>query len=152
MNSSFPHAVAASLPNTASLLFFPPRIRRRFWLTEYLVQSTQVCTFSYCRDRSYSVTSSFLPDSPPIPTGDQPTAPAAQYPPMPPGSVSNRRPRPAGFVAIPARGDSVNYMWTENVSRASREARHIQPRRIGDAKTVLIFVSAVQLILCLLSY
>ena len=71
---------------------------------------------------------------------------------MPLGLVSNRRPRPAGFVSTPARGDSVNYMWTENVPGAREAGEHIQPRSVGDAKTVLIFVSAVQLILCLLSY
>jgi hypothetical protein len=152
MNSSFPHAVAASLPNTVSLLFFPPRIRRRFWLIEYLAQSTHVRTFSYRRDCSWSVMNSFLPDSPQIPARDQLATPAVQYPPMLLGPVSNNRPRPAGFVAIPvtarARGDSVNDMSAENVSGVREARQHIQPGWIGDAKTVLMFVSPVQLILC----
>ena len=154
MNSSFPHAVAVSLPNMASLLFFPPRFRRRFWLIEYLAQSTHVRTFSYNCDCSWSVMSFFLPDSHQIPARDQLATPAVQYPPMPPGLVSNRRPRPAGFVAIPAtvraRGDSVNDtpVSAENVSGAREAREHIQPRSIGDAKTILMFVSPVQLILC----
>ena len=69
---------------------------------------------------------------------------------MPSDPVSNPCPRPASFVAIPAtaraRGDSVNDLSAENVSDA-REASWI-----GDAKTVLKFVSPIKLILCLLSY
>jgi hypothetical protein len=89
---------------------------------------------------------------------DQLAAPAVQYPPTPSDPVSNLRPRPAGFVAIPATaralGDSVNDTSAENVSRA-REARDVQrliDSWIGDAKTVLTFVGPVQLILGLLSY
>jgi hypothetical protein len=97
-----------------------------------------------------SVTSFFfLLDSPPIPVGDQLATPAMQYPPIPSDPVGKPRPRPASFVAIPAtaraRGDSVNDMSAENVS----EARN---NWIGDANTVLIFVSSIQLIFCLLSY
>jgi hypothetical protein len=213
MNSSFVHAVAASLPdsghshpnmgeffpadirclshglsqlkpkiflnprqsqlrrrinsealNTELRLFYPgppPRIRRHFWLVEYPAQSTQVRTFPYHRDRSWSVMSFFLLDSPPISlaTGDQLATPAVQYPPMPPDPVSNPRPMPAGFVAIPgtarARGDSVNNMSSENVSGVREAREHVQrmiDTWVGDAKTVLKFVSPAQLILCLLSY
>jgi hypothetical protein len=78
---------------------------------------------------------------------------------MPSDPLSNPRPRPASFVAIPAtaraRGDSVNDMSAENVSEA-REAREPVQRLIdswvGDAKTVLKFVSPIRLIICLLSY
>jgi hypothetical protein len=80
---------------------------------------------------------------------------------MPSDPLSNPRPRPAGFVAVLAtlatwaRGDPVNDMSAENVSEA-REAREAVQRLIdssvGDAKTVLKFVSPIQLILCLLSY
>ena len=82
-----------------------------------------------------------------------------QYPPPPPGPVSNPQPIPAGFAAIDAtlatraQGDSVDDMSAEYVSEA-REAttgEHVQVNTwIGDAKTVLIFVSPDQLILCLL--
>jgi hypothetical protein len=78
---------------------------------------------------------------------------------MPSDLVGNPRPMPAGFVAVPAtaraREDSVNDMSAENASEA-REAREPVQRLIdswvGDAKTVLKFVSPIQLILCLLSY
>jgi hypothetical protein len=46
--------------NTALLLFYPPRIQRRFWLIEYPAQSTQVRTFPYCRLSSWSVMSFFF--------------------------------------------------------------------------------------------
>ena len=102
-------------------------------------------TFPYRRDHSWSITSFFLPDSPPVPTGDQLATSDVQYPPMPPGRVSNPRPRPVGFAVIPAaaraRADSVDNMSAVNVSEA-RE--HVQiDTWIGDAKTVLIFVSPV---------
>jgi hypothetical protein len=46
--------------NTALLLFYPPRIRRHFWLIGYPAQSTQVRTFPYRRLRSWSVMSFFF--------------------------------------------------------------------------------------------
>jgi hypothetical protein len=95
----------------------------------------------------------FLLDSPPIPVGNQLATPAAQYPPTPSDPVSNLRPRPAGFVANPAtardRGDSVNDTSAENVSGAREAREHVQrliDSWIGDAKTVLIFVSPARLI------
>ncbi|KAF8498168.1 hypothetical protein F5888DRAFT_1906444 [Russula emetica] len=82
------------------------------------------------------VSSTVNTDSPPIPAGDQLATPAVQYPPTPSDLVGNPRPRPAGFVAIPAtaraQGDSVNDMSAENVSEAGNSW-------IGDAKIVLIF-------------
>ena len=90
----------------------------------------------------------FLPDSPPIPAGDQLATPAVQYPPMPLNPASNPRPRPVGFAAIlstdHARGDSVYDMSFENVSGARKR---LIDSWIGDAKTVLKFVSLIQLIL-----
>ena len=78
-----------------------------------------------------------LPDLPPIPAGDQLATP-----------VSYPRSRPAGFAAIPAparaRGDSVTNMSAENVSEAGE---HVIDGWIGDAETVLKFVSPVQLTL-----
>ena len=95
----------------------------------------------------------FLPDSPPIPAGDQLATPAVQYPPMSLNPFSNPRPRPVGFGAIlstdQARGDSLNDMSFEDVSHARK---HLIDSWIEDAKTVLKFVSLIQLILCLLSY
>jgi hypothetical protein len=78
---------------------------------------------------------------------------------MPSDPDSNPRPMPASFVAVPAtaraRGDSVNDMSAENASEA-REPREPVQRLIdswvGDANTVLKFVSPIQLILCLVSY
>ncbi|KAF8498175.1 hypothetical protein F5888DRAFT_227715 [Russula emetica] len=90
-------------------------------------------TATFLADR---VSSTANTDSPPIPGGDQLATPAVQYPPIPSDPVGNPRPRPAGFVAIPAiaraRGDSINDISAENVS----EARNSW---IGDAKIVLIF-------------
>jgi hypothetical protein len=78
---------------------------------------------------------------------------------MPSDPVSNPRPRPAGLVAIHAtaraRGDSVNDLLAENVSGAREGREHVQrliDSWIEDAKTVLKFVSPVQMILRLLSY
>lgn len=143
---SFPHAAAASLLNTALLLFCPPRTRRHFWPIEYPAQSTQVRTFSYHGDSIWSVTSSFLRGSPRIVAGDRLAAPAVHYPPLPPSPISTHRPRPADFVAIPAaalsQGDSASHMSAENVSRAGEAREHV-------AKIVLTFVSPVQLTLCL---
>jgi len=139
--------------------FYKLRIRRHFWLIEYPAHSTQVHTFPYRRGRSWSITSFFfLPESPPIPAGNQLATPAVQYPPMPSDPVSNPRPRPASFIAIPvtarALGDSVNDMSAESVSEAGEARERVQRlvrSWIGNAKTVLKIVSPVQLILCLLS-
>ena len=85
-----------------------------------------------------------LPDSPPISAGDQLATPAVQYPPMPLNPVSNPRPGPVGYVAIhatdQARRDSVNDMSFENVSGARKR---LIDSWIGDAKTVLKFVSSI---------
>ena len=89
---------------------------------------------------------SFLSDSPPIPVGDQLATPIVQYPRMLSDPVSNPRPSPA---TARARGDSLNDMTSENMSGA--RARLIDSW-IGNAETVLKFVSPIQLILCLLSY
>jgi hypothetical protein len=148
--------------NTALLLFYPSKIRQPFWLAEYPAQTTHVCTFPYRRDRSWSVMSFFLlPDSPVIPAGDQLATSAVQYPPMPsdPVRVSNPWPRHAGFVTIPptarVRGYSVNHLPAENPTGAREAREHVQRlihSWIEEAKTVLIFVSPVQLILYVLSY
>jgi hypothetical protein len=75
---------------------------------------------------------------------------------MPSDPVSNPRPRPAGFPATDrARGDSVNDMSAGNVSgaRGAREdVQRLIDSWIEDTKTVLKFVSPVQLILCFPSY
>ena len=72
---------------------------------------------------------------------------------MPLNPESNPRPRPVGSVAIlatdQAQGDSVNEMSFENVFGARKR---LIDSWIGDAKTVLKFVSPIQLILYLLSY
>jgi hypothetical protein len=162
--SQLRHRINSEALNTEFRLFYPgppPRIRRHFWVIEYPAQSTQVRTFPYHRDRSWSVMSFFLPDSPPISlvaARDQLATPAV-HPPMPPDPVSNPRPMPAGFVAVPgtarARGDSVNNMSSANLSGAREAREHVQRlinSWVGDAQTVLKFVSPVQLILCLLSY
>jgi hypothetical protein len=65
------------------------------------------------------------------------------------------RPRPTGFVAIPStvQEDSVYEMIS--AENASEPREHLQRMTDGwkeDAKGDLIFVSFVQLILCLLSY
>jgi hypothetical protein len=153
MGKFFPADIPCPLHELSRLkidhILNPSSCQLHFLLIEYPAQSTQVHTFPCLRDRSLSVTS-FLPDSPPIPAGDQLATPAVQYPLMLPGQVSNTRPRPAGFAAIPAtaraRRDPVNDMSAENMSGAREAREHVQRLNdnwIGDAKTVLTFVSLV---------
>jgi hypothetical protein len=113
--------------NTTLLVFYPPRIRRHLWLIEYPAQSTQVRKFPYRCDRCWSVTSLFLPGSPSIPAVD-PLATSVQYPPI-----------------MHSASPPVNDMSAKDVSEAeaSEHGQRLIDSWVGDAKTVLKFVSPI---------
>ena len=108
---------------------------------------------AYHRNQCWSVTSSFFFRLSSNPSRGPTCYPGVQYPPIPSNPVSNPQPSSAGFGVIPAtnqpRGDSENDMSFENLSGAQK---HSIDSGIEVAKTILKFVSSIQLILYLLSY
>ena len=109
----------------------------------------------YDRGRIWFLLSSFS-FMPPIPAGDRCAPPVVQYPPTPSYPCSDTQmdtsPRPNGFVAIPSTTVQEDSSSAENMSEPREHVRRMAEGWKEDAKGVLIFVSFVQLILCLLSH